>query len=183
MYSSRENRFCQFSCGLLYFLRMNTNPTALFVGRFQPFHNGHLLVVQGMAKLCGKIIIAIGSSQESGTADNPWTVQQRKDMIQNALQGVDLIPLHDIMFIEVPDEKDDGSWVKRVLELAGPVEQVWTGNAHTKKCFEGMGVEIRNIKEVPGISATEIRAKIKAKDESWKEKVPHEVVVVIQSKH
>lgn len=151
-------------------------PTGLFLGRFQPFHNGHMLVVQGMTKLCSRVVIAICSAQEGNTTKNPFTAAERRDMIQRALQAKDIIPRFDIVFIEVPDIKDDEEWVKRVLELCeGPVHQVWTGNEETKKLFEGKGLEIKWIKEVPGMSATEVRKRMKA-GEDWKSLVPAEVV-------
>ncbi len=157
-----------------------SKPTALFIGRFQPFHNGHLLVLGGMVKVSGKVIIAIGSSSESGTDLNPYTAQERKEMMQRALQAKDLIPMYDINFVEVPDQEDDAKWVEHVLQIAGPVDILWTGNEHTKQCFEGK-VEIQNIKEVPGISGTKIRELIKAGGD-WQEKVPAEVFSFIKEK-
>lgn len=153
----------------------------LFVGRFQPFHNGHLLVVEGMTKLCHKIVIAIGSSDSGKNAENPFTTEERKDMIQRALQSKDIIPNFDVNFIEVPDMESDEAWTEKCLELSGEVSQVWTGNPDTKACFEAKGIDIKDIKEVPGISATGIREMIKSGDEEWVKKVPPEVVSTIES--
>lgn len=128
--------------------------------------------------MAGKIVIAIGSSNKSGTSENPYTAQERKEMIQRALQADDIIPMFDINFIEVPDVEDDEAWSAQCLELAGNVDKVWTGNEDTKKCFNGK-VEIQEIKEVPGISATNIREMIKAGGD-WEEKVPKEVMRAIK---
>lgn len=152
----------------------------LFVGRFQPFHNGHLMVLKGMVKVCDKIVIGIGSSQESMTAENPFTAAERREMIQRALQGVDLIPKYDINLVDVPDETDDDVWAKKCVELAGgEVSAVWTGNENTKKCFEAIGVKVQTIKEVPRISATEVRRKMLA-DEDWASLVPEEAAAYIR---
>ena len=156
--------------------------TALFIGRFQPFHNGHLLVIQGMTKVCGRIVIGIALSQEPKNTENPFTAAERRDMIQRALQAKDLIPTHYIVFIEIPDMPgDDAGWAQKTLELCGgPVHQVWTGNESVKKSFDGLCVEIKNIREVPGISATEVRKRIKEGGD-WKKLVPDEVAATIQS--
>lgn len=148
--------------------------TCLFVGRFQPFHNGHLLVVKGMTKVCGRVVIAIGSSDKKNTAENPFSAEERKEMIQAALQDANIIPAFDVMFIEVPDVKDDAAWTKTCLELAGTVHTAWTGNAQVKKCFEDAGIEVKTIKEVPSISATEIRKRMKEGGD-WRAMVPEAV--------
>jgi nicotinamide-nucleotide adenylyltransferase len=152
-------------------------PTGLFIGRFQPLHNGHMLVIEGMTKLCGKIWIGIGSSQKHHTSDDPFTVQERKEMLQRALQGKDLIPLFDINFVELPDETDDTAWRQKVLEQTGPVDVVWTGNAWTAKCFEGV-IPVKPIKEVPGISGTMIREKMKTGSD-WQSLVPKEIAAYL----
>ncbi|OGL66560.1 hypothetical protein A2856_02630 [Candidatus Uhrbacteria bacterium RIFCSPHIGHO2_01_FULL_63_20] len=155
--------------------------TCLFPGRFQPFHNGHMLVVKGMAKLCGKLVVAIGSSDKSGTPENPFTAEERRDMIQRALQGEDIIPAFDVTFIMVPDMDSDEAWAKAVLEAAGgEVHQVWTGNPATKAPFLALGKEVKDIKEVPGVSATGVRAKMKEGGD-WKAKVPDEVAATISA--
>ena len=59
--------------------------TALFVTRAQPFHIGHLKVIKWILKKYDKIVIVIGSSQESKTEKNPFTFEQRKRMIENTL--------------------------------------------------------------------------------------------------
>lgn len=154
-----------------------SKPTALFIGRFQPFHNGHLLVIEGMTKLCGKIWIGIGSSQKHHEKENPFTAAERREMMQRALQDKNLIPMFDINFIELPDEMDDVAWRNTVLEKTGAVDVVWTGNEWTAKCFDGV-VPVKLIKEVPGISSTDIRAMMIAGDD-WKKKVPEDVALYI----
>jgi nicotinamide-nucleotide adenylyltransferase len=152
--------------------------TCLFPGRFQPFHNGHLLVVEGMTKVCGKIIIGIGGHGKGGPEDNPFTYQERVEMIQRALQAKNIIPVFDVVFIELEDMDSDDAWADAVLLKVGKIDKVWTGNEWTKECFTGK-VQIQNISEVPGISAEEIREQMKSGTE-WKEKLPKEVVSYIQ---
>ena len=136
------------------------------------------MVLQGMVKVCNKVIIAIGSSTTEASLENPFTADERKDMIQRSLQDVNLIPQFDINFIEIPDFESDDAWAKSCLELAGNVSTLWTGNEETKKCFEGTGVEIQTIKEVPGISSTEVR-QMMIDGGNWKDKVPESVVKVM----
>ncbi|MEM0194770.1 MAG: adenylyltransferase/cytidyltransferase family protein, partial [Thermoplasmatales archaeon] len=59
----------------------------LLIGRFQPFHNGHLWLVDKIVKEYGSIIIGIGSAQESHTLVNPFTAGERQYMIQKALES------------------------------------------------------------------------------------------------
>jgi len=154
-------------------------PICLFIGRFQPFHNGHLMVIQGMTKVCSRVIIGLGSPEKNKNEENPFTIEERKEMIQRALQDEDIIPMFDVEFVELPDHEDDEKWTQAVLERVGRVDKVWTGNEWTKKCFDGK-VEIQWIKEVPGFSSTDIRALIKA-GKDWEDKVPQEVYRYILS--
>lgn len=137
------------------------------------------MVIQGMTKLCKKVLIGIGSSDKAHSAENPFTVGERKEMIQQALQDEDIIPMFDIEFVELPDMQDDAQWIAHVLEKVGHVDTIWTGNDVTRRCFEGK-LEIKEIKEVPGINATAIREMIKKGDVDWKTKVPGAVVYAIQ---
>jgi nicotinamide-nucleotide adenylyltransferase len=154
--------------------------TALFIGRFQPFHNGHLSVIKGMVKLNEKVFIGIGSSNLHGIPDDPFTREERREMIQRALQEENIIPLHDVILVNLPDMEEDTAWAKMCLEVCeNQVKTVWTGNEWTKNSFTGAGVEVKEIKEVPGISATEVRRRMKS-GEDWKSLVPEAVADYIR---
>jgi nicotinamide-nucleotide adenylyltransferase len=152
------------------------NGISLFIGRFQPFHNGHLSVLKGMVKISKKVFVGIGSSDKHGTPSDPFTSAERREMIQRALQEVNIIPMYDVAFVELPDMEEDRVWAERCLELCeNQPTVVWSGNEWTKKSFEGTGIRIQNIKEVPGINATEVRRRMVA-GEDWKELLPQAVV-------
>ena len=55
----------------------------LILGRFQPFHLGHLNVVQEVMNEGLLPIIGIGSSEEGNTLNNPFTSQERIAMIKH----------------------------------------------------------------------------------------------------
>ena len=69
---------------------------ALFIGRFQPFHKGHLKVIKDIIKKDYRVIIGIGSSQYSHTVDNPFTSDERKKMIQETLLKFQLMFFHSL---------------------------------------------------------------------------------------
>ena len=58
---------------------------SLFIGRFQPFHNGHLKVIKHLSTTYEEIIIGIGSSQYHNESENPFTADERKKMIEESM--------------------------------------------------------------------------------------------------
>ena len=54
----------------------------IVLGRFQPFHKGHAHLVEHALANFDQITIAVGSAQEEWTVDNPFSVQERIDMIE-----------------------------------------------------------------------------------------------------
>src|SRR5207245_2773190 len=63
---------------------------ALFVGRFQPFHRGHLATVRRILETNDEIIVGIGSAQYSHTGENPFTAGERYEMIKRALDAEEI---------------------------------------------------------------------------------------------
>ncbi|MFQ5970355.1 MAG: adenylyltransferase/cytidyltransferase family protein, partial [Nitrososphaerales archaeon] len=59
---------------------------ALIIGRFQPFHKGHLELVKSILKECDEIIIAIASAQFNYIEKDPFTAGERILMIHEALR-------------------------------------------------------------------------------------------------
>lgn len=60
---------------------MKLYKNGLIIGRFQSFHKGHEFLIKHGLKLCKRVYLYIGSSQESDTATNPFSYELRKKMI------------------------------------------------------------------------------------------------------
>ena len=152
--------------------------TIIFPGRFQPFHNGHLMVVQGMIKLSDNVVIAICDGKKNGDED-PFTVDQRRDMIGAALLSVDIM---DVTLAVVKDAESDEQWAHNVLDAAGnPGEPtIWSGDEKVRQIFEAKGVATKKIVPVPGIVGEDIRKMIREKNSAWRSKVPAGAMDVIE---
>lgn len=130
---------------------------ALFIGRFQPFHLGHLDAVRQILERESFVIIAIGSSQESGTPENPWSCDERKLMIQEALKEANISEsLYTI--VVVPDIHDAGRWVAHVESLAPPFGNLYTGSDTVKRLFVINGNhKVITLKKRVEVSGTQVR--------------------------
>lgn len=76
----------------------------VFIGRFEPFHNGHAAVARTALTRARKIIFLVGSAEMPRTIKNPWTVAERAVMIESALgdaaSRVIVRPLRDHLYNE-----------------------------------------------------------------------------------
>lgn len=147
---------------------------ALFVGRFQPFHLGHLSVIEAIRSGGLFPIIGIGSSQKSYEYDNPFSFEERKDMIKNSVQG-------EFEIVRIPDTEDDEKWVKMAEKVSGNFDYLYSGNNHVINPFVSYGAKqyiIVEPKKVVNISSSEIREMI-AKGKEWEKYVPRGTMEVI----
>lgn len=93
--------------------------TLIYIGRFQPFHRGHLHMVQGALAHADHLIILCGSADVARSSRNPWTVAEREAMIRAALTPeenarVTLRPIHD-------DPYHDERWVAQIQRTVAEV--------------------------------------------------------------
>ena len=56
------------------------------MGRFQPFHLGHLELAKQILDECDEVIIAITSSQFNYLEKDPFTAGERIEMIHNSIK-------------------------------------------------------------------------------------------------
>lgn len=149
-----------------------TNKPALYVGRFQPFHLGHLDAVKQILTHNKKIIIGIGSAQYSGTPENPHTAGLRKKMIETSLLETG-IPAEKFTLVQIPDIHDDEAWVVHVENICPPFGEVWSGTERVQKLFRA---DKKHTVVTPkfnlDVSGTEIRDWMKKNDPRWKNLVP-----------
>lgn len=64
---------------------VHSHHLGVFIGRFQPFHNGHLYIVEQALKACDTLVILVGSSDEPRDYFNPFTFEERLQMILAAI--------------------------------------------------------------------------------------------------
>ena len=143
----------------------------LFIGRFQPFHLGHLKDVKDAFNEIDELIIAVGSSQHSHMSENPFTVEERIRMIEDTLMANDI---SNYTIFPVPDIGDDKKWVEHVETLVPEFEVVFTGNLLTEKLFRERGYKVKKVDMVEEINATKIRDRM-VNGEAWEDLVPTEV--------
>lgn len=131
---------------------------ALFIGRFQPFHAGHLDALKQIlgdpSTNSGQVIIGVGSSQYSGTDENPYSFAERKKMIELAIKN---FKNKNFKIIAVPDIHDPPNWVEHVEKIVGKFDLVYTGNKFTAKLFKEKKYMVKNIKKRINISGTTLR--------------------------
>jgi nicotinamide-nucleotide adenylyltransferase len=147
----------------------------LLVGRFQPFHRGHLEVLRHIGTLHpgDAIILGVGSAQESYTASNPFTAAERQEMIARALAESG-IP--NWLAIPIPDIHRHSLWVSHLLEMLPPFERVYTNNPLTRLLFERENVPVEStpLFDRETLQGTRIR-KLMAEGGPWRPMVPEVV--------
>ncbi len=150
---------------------------ALVIGRFQPFHKGHLEVVRAIAEESDTVTIGIGSAQFSHTLENPFTAGERHLMISRALKEVGL---EDYFLVPIVDINRYAVWVAHVVSLVPPFQAIYSNNPLTRRLFEEAGYEVRDspLFNRDVYSGTEIRRRM-ITGEDWRSAVPNAVAAVI----
>lgn len=146
---------------------------ALFIGRFQPFHNGHLKLINEILKSNDKVVIGIGSCREKNTRENPFSAAERIKMIKLALKEAGL-PAEKFSFIKINDTFDDVKWVNEVLSKAGTFDSAYTNNSWVKACFQHYGIKAHGTLYFGNYKGERIRKRI-AKGKQWEDSVPKSV--------
>lgn len=144
--------------------------TGLFIGRFQPFHNGHAAVIAQMLNEVDKIIIGIGTPQLHHTFHNPLTIGERKDMIRWEFKNA--IDDGRITCVPIADIYDAENWVNHVESLVSEFQVVYTNNNIVENLFKDKGYEVKNITDTPDISSTRIRDMMIKRKSDWVDYVP-----------
>lgn len=79
----------------------------VYVGRFQPFHAGHLHVLREAEARADRVLVFVGSAFEPVTVKNPWSYYIRADIIRTLAGPHTLISA-------LPDAIDNTTWARNV---------------------------------------------------------------------
>jgi len=144
----------------------------LLIGRFQPFHRGHLEVVRNIRtdRPAAPLLIGIGTAQESYTWENPFTAGERHEMIERALAEANVAKVE---VVPIPDISRHALWVGYLEGLLPAFDRVYTNNPLTRLLFERSGylVESPPLYDRTRCEGVRIREQL-AEGSGWKEAVP-----------
>ena len=140
------------------------------IGRFQPFHLGHLEAVNFALSKVEQLYIGIGSSNKSHQPRNPFTVEERRQMISSSLDGktVKRVSIYDI-----PDLDDHYKWTQSIDEIIPNYDIVFSNDDFTHSLYQKIEKDVISVKlkyrEI--LSGTHIRKMI-LNEENWQDLVP-----------
>lgn len=95
----------------------------VFIGRFQPLHNGHKAVIEAALEQAKEVVVVVGSSFAARNIRNPFTFEERKAMIEavfpyatgnkalfDPLKRLHIVPVSDYPY-------DDNKWVNAIQKI------------------------------------------------------------------
>ena len=142
----------------------------LLIGRFQPFHLGHLdAVLFGLART-DSLSICIGSSNKYNEKKNPFSATERREMI---LSSIEPSIINRIKIFNIPDVDNHEKWTSEIDQIVPKYDVVFTNDEFTKTLFEKHQINVIQVilKDREKFSGTNIRQLI-LDDKNWQDLVP-----------
>ena len=142
----------------------------LLIGRFQPFHLGHLDALQFALSKVDKLWIGLGSSNKPLQKNNPFSADERKKMILNS---VDDSIKKRIEIYYIPDLENHIKWIELIDAIVPKFDIIFTNDELTKHLYSKRDIQVQSIPFVKRdvLSGTNIRDLILS-DQKWDHLVP-----------
>lgn len=123
---------------------VNMEAAMIVLGRFQPFHKGHAAMVSAALEHLemnseGTLRICIGSSEAEESLENPWTANEREQMIRAWLDKNQASNSKNAEIIQVPDLNDPPNYVKHAEQFHGAAGSIFTSDQDTADLYEAAG--------------------------------------------
>ncbi len=142
----------------------------LLIGRFQPFHLGHLEALQFALSKVDKLWVGLGSSNRPIEKDNPFTADQRKEMI---LSSIDNNLKEKISIYFIPDLDNHIRWIEKIDTIVPKFDIIFSNDDLTKHLYSKRNIQVLSIPFLnrKSLSGTNIRDLILT-DQKWDDLVP-----------
>lgn len=152
----------------------------LMMGRFQPFHLGHLDLVQQILKECDEVIILVTSAQFNYLEKDPFTAGERIEMIHNSLKDSS-VDLSRCIILSLENQFNIATWGSYLGSMLPHFEKVYSGNDYVKMLLEDSNIDVikPTFLDRDAYNATKIRSMI-ISGENWEKFVPLAVSTFIK---
>jgi len=142
----------------------------LLIGRFQPFHLGHLEALQFALSKVDNLWVGLGSSNVPVEKNNPFSAEQRKEMI---LSSIDDSMKKKITIYFIPDLDNHIKWIEKIDTIVPKFEIIFSNDELTKHLYSKRSIKVESIPFVnrDKLSGTKIRELI-ISDQKWDDLVP-----------
>jgi nicotinamide-nucleotide adenylyltransferase len=148
-----------------------------YIGRFQPYHNGHQKMVEAIASEVDELVLGIGSAGDSHSPHNPFTAGERVMMVTKSVADLDIVTYA----VPIEDLDRNSVWVSHVQSMSPTFDVAYSNNPLVIQLFREAGVEVRQSpmfnRDV--LEGTELRERMLS-DGNWQSLVPSAVVDVIE---
>ncbi len=114
----------------------------LLIGRFQPFHLGHLEALQFALSKVDKLWVGLGSSNKSVEKNNPFTAEQRKEMI---LSSIDDSMKEKILIYFIPDVDNHIKWIEKIDTIVPKFDIIFSNDDLTKHLYSKRNISVISI--------------------------------------
>jgi len=150
----------------------------LLIGRFQPFHLGHLEAFRFALSKVDKLWIGIGSSNKPSEKNNPFTADERKEMI---LSSIDNSISNRIQIFLIPDLENHQKWIENIDMIVPDFEVIFTNDELTQSLYSKRGKKVIPVpfKDREILSGTNVRNKILG-DQDWQTMVPDGTKTILE---
>ena len=154
----------------------------LMLGRFQPFHKGHLALTKQILSECDELVIIIGSAQFNFIDKDPFSAGERVLMIHEALkeEGIDLSRCY---IIPVANDENNARWLAYLRSMVPPFDVLYSGNDFVKYLARsqdsGIAIKEPMFAEINEYNGTNIRH-LMQDGKPWEHLVPPAVAKIIQ---
>lgn len=141
--------------------------TGIFIGRFQPVHQGHIHALGIAASQVEKLYILVGSANQCRSIKNPWTFDERKQMLHVKLHSAritnyEIIPINDYRYSDTQWMSDVRATIEH-YNMSSPIlfGHMKEGNDYLKWFPE---LKFKSIEAMYSINATQIREEMFSTD-------------------
>ena len=144
------------------------------MGRFQPFHLGHLELAKQIKSECDEIIIAVTSAQFNYLEKDPFTAGERIEMIHNSLKDAEF-EMSECFIISLENQFNVATWASYIKSALPKFDKVYSGNDYVSMLLSDSAIKVvkPTFLEIEKYNATRIRSLIISDNMEWAELLPN----------